>query len=271
VANRYSRFLKAEIAPYLRSRSKKPWHRQVKELRALWDRYDFPPYHYFKHRLYEREAPAEVLDYVPPEIIGRFQRAANPRAYMRIVSDKLETNRILAEHGLPCVATLFSITRSGAILNAVGQQVSADAAVASLHRRDGEVFIKPIDSGVGKGALAKAVESVNLEFFETTRNVVVQPLMQNHPALSRLFAGSLNTIRIDTLVDGEHCIVNAACLKVGTGDSRLDNWGRPRMGGPYMRSIRTRACVSREWRFPAGVKCWMSHGVPRWHCARTSL
>jgi len=226
MVSRYARFLEAEVAPYLRSPSKKPVWVQVRELRALWGRYNFPPYHYFKHRLYERGSHTDVLDYVPPEVIGRFQRHSNPHEHLQIVSDKLETNRILATHGLPCVATLFFVTRSGTVKDAIGREVSVEAAVESLHLRGGEIFIKPVDSGAGKGAFASAAAKVDCELLGAARNAVVQPLLRNHPILDRLFAGSLNTVRIDTLIDGDVCIINAACLKVGNGDAQVDNWAR---------------------------------------------
>jgi len=224
--NRYLKFLSLEVEPYLRSGSKKPLGLQAKELRALWQRYRCPPYHYFKHRLYERDAHPQVLDYVPPEVIGRFQRHANPKEKLRMLADKLETCRALAAEGIPCAATLFSITRSGQIVDATGREVSADAAVETLRLRGGEVFVKPIDGGVGDGASAVPVESIGPEFFSVARNIIVQPLIRNHPVLDRIFPGSLNTIRLDTLLDGETCSITGACLKIGTGRSQVDNWAK---------------------------------------------
>src|SRR5271169_4681249 len=155
MANRYLKFFDAEVAPYFRCRTKKRLSLQFREMEALWNLYHCPPYHYFKHRLYERGSHPRVLDFVPPEIINRFQRYANPKAAIRIVADKIKTNRALAAHGVPHVATLFSVDNLGRVMDPDGRAVSADIAAAALDRRGGDVFIKPIDSGVGYGASMK--------------------------------------------------------------------------------------------------------------------
>jgi hypothetical protein len=224
LANRYFKLFDAEFAPYLRCRTKKRLPLQIREMQGLWSRYRCPPYHYFKHRLYERGSHPRVLDYVPPELVNRFQRYANPKEEIRIVADKVKTNQALAAHGVAHVATLFSVDNSGRVMDPDGRAVSADIAAAALGRRGGDVFIKPIDGGVGYGASVRPGAALNPQFFETARNIVIQPVIRNHPDVARIFAGCLNTVRIDTLIDGEDCVINAALLKVGTGAAQVDNW-----------------------------------------------
>jgi len=226
MSNRYLKFLSLEVAPYLRSRTKKPLSRQLQEMRALWRRYHCPPYHYFKHRLYERESHSKVLDYVPPELIGRFQRFANPKEKLHMLADKRQTCRILAAAGIPCVADLFSVSASGQVMDAAGQTVSIDAAAASLRKRGGHVFVKPIDGGVGDGASLRPAEEIAEQLFGAARHVIIQPVICNHPVLAHIFPGSLNTIRLDTLLDGDRCSIAGACLKLGTGHSQVDNWAK---------------------------------------------
>ena len=226
MTNRVLKFLRLEAEPYLRSRSKKPWGRQLREMRALWQRYHCPPYHYFKHRLYEREARAGVLDYIPPELVGRYQRFANPKEKLTLLADKRETCRALAAARIPCVADLFSVSRSGQVMDGAGRAIPVDLAAAQLRERGGSVFVKPIDGGVGNGASARLAGEVADELFTTARHVIIQPVLHNHPLLARLFPHSLNTVRLDTLLDGDRCFITGACLKLGTGRSQVDNWAK---------------------------------------------
>ena len=225
MTNPYVRFLSSEVTPYLRSRRKKKLTLQLREMQSLWRQYRCVPYHYFKHRLYESPIRTDVLEYVPPAVIERFQLAVNPRAHKRLLWHKLETNRAVAAHGVPCIETLYHVTAEGELTDGAGTSCSIEAAVQALRARNRDVFVKPIDDGVGNGASRVSAGAIGPELF-ARRKIVVQPRVENHPILQGLFPGTLNTIRVDTLLDGEECVVNAACLKIGTGAAPVDNWAR---------------------------------------------
>jgi len=225
-ANPYIRFLSAEVLPYLRSPRKKGIGQQLRETRALWRKYQCVPYHYFKHRLYEHEsALGDEIDYVPPAVIQSFQLSANPREHMRLLFDKLETNRAVAVNGVPSIETLFYVDPEGRITDGAGAPTTAEAAAGFLRQRGGDAFVKPIDDGVGKGAFRISAAAVEPSLF-AKRKIVVQPRVRNHPELARIFPKTLNTIRVDTLLDADECVINAACLKVGTGEAHVDNWAQ---------------------------------------------
>lgn len=227
VSNRYLKFLNSEAAPYFASRAKKPLDRQLREIHALWRRYHCLPYHYFKHRLYEHGARIDVLNYFPPELVGRFQRFVNPIENAKLLHDKRETCSALRAAAVPCVSDLLSVSRSGEIFDATGQSMPAQVAAKALTEHGAFVFVKPIDGGVGNGASRRRTEEVANELLSgVARNVVVQPVLHNHPILHQIFPGALNTIRVDTLVDGNECWITAACLKVATGQAQVDNWSK---------------------------------------------
>lgn len=226
MASRYLRFLKAEVAPYLRTPRKKPLGSQLGELRALWGRYHYPPYHYFKHRLYEQGRTERLIDYFPPALIQRFQESANPRTALRMLYDKLESNRILAGRGLRCIETLFHVDAQGTVFDGGGRQVSIEAAVERLRGRGADAFVKPIDDGVGNGAFVLRAGAIGPALFERASKIVIQPMIANHPRIERLAPGVLNTVRFDTFIDGAECVINAACLKVGCARAQVDNWAK---------------------------------------------
>ena len=226
MSNRYQRFLKAEVWPYFRCRDRKPLHQQWREARALGAAYHCAPYHYFKHRLYERGAREDVLGYVPPILVQRFQEDFNPPSHLHMVIDKLETNRILGKLGVPCIETLFSIDGDGTVRRGDGATIDAATAASQLNRLEGMVFAKPIDWGVGEGAHRVRAADIKPAFLATLRKVVIQPVLRNHPVIDAIYAGALNTVRIDTLVEDGQCTLTAAYLKVGQGTMQIDNWAK---------------------------------------------
>lgn len=226
MSNRYQRFLKAEVWPYFRCRNRTSLRQQWREARALWAAYHCAPYHYFKHRLYERGARPDFLGYVPPLLVQRFQEDFNPPSHLHMVIDKLETNRILGKLGVPCIETLFSIDADGTVRRGDGATIDAVAAASALNRIDGMVFIKPVDWGVGEGARRMRASTIEPTQLAKLRNFVIQPVLRNHPTIDAIYAGALNTVRIDTLVEDGQCTLTAAYLKVGQGDMQVDNWVR---------------------------------------------
>lgn len=224
--NKYRKFLSTEVIPYIYSK-KKPISQQFKELWSAWRYYKYIPYQYFKHRLYEAGNPYDYLGYVPPKIIDHFQLKANPEACMHLIDDKSETDKILRAQGIPCAGTTLLVDESGALMDGLGNLLpSIDEALAILAEGPDDLFIKPIDGGVGNGTFVLNKADIDTKFLKTARNILIQPQLKNHPDLGKIFNGSLNTVRIDTLIDGHDVALTAACLKVGTGKAIVDNWAK---------------------------------------------
>ena len=98
-----------------------------------------------------------------------------------------------------------------------------------LLKTEPEVIVKPTqESGSGR----------NIRFFDTTSdfneligilsghdddNLIVQRIVKQHYELAKMHPSSLNTVRIYTVMldDGVHFL--SASLKMGAGDSRIDN------------------------------------------------
>jgi Sugar-transfer associated ATP-grasp len=227
--NQYVEFLQTEIRPYFGSRERKSFRQQWREARALWARYRCVPYHYFKHRLYERSARPDFIDYLPAKLVQRFRLDRNPRSHVRMLNDKLETIRVLAGTGVRCVDTLFSVSAGGTVLRGSGAAVGADTAAEELRGYGGTLFVKPIDARGGFGAFSITAAEIDAALIESMRNVVIQPVLRNHPIIDALYAGALNTVRVGSFVDDGRCILIAACLRVAQGNAVVDNWSQGSM------------------------------------------
>lgn len=218
----YVEFLQTEIWPFLGSSERKPLRQQWRETRELWAKYRCVPYHYFKHRLYQRSARLEFLDYLPAKLVQHFRMHHNPRSHARMLDDKLRTVQALAHTGVRCVETLFSIDADGILLRD-GVAVEADVAAAALRGRGGSLFLKPIDSRAGLGARVIEAADIQPALLESMRNLLIQPVLSNHPAITCVYDGSLNTVRLVSLVENGRYSTIAACLRVGCGGAMVDN------------------------------------------------
>jgi len=224
--DQYLEFLQTEIRPYFGSRERKPLRQQWREVRALWTKYHCFPYHYLKHRLYERSARPEFIDYLPARLVQRFRRDHNPRSLVRMLNDKLETMRVLAGTGVRCVETLCSVDAQGVIRRDDGTAVEAGVVTAALRRQGERLFVKPIDARAGYGAFGIQASEVTTAWLEPLRNVVVQPALRNHPVIEALYPGALNTLRVGSFVENGRCTLFAACLRVGRGQAIVDNYSQ---------------------------------------------
>ncbi|MFO1468117.1 MAG: sugar-transfer associated ATP-grasp domain-containing protein [Steroidobacteraceae bacterium] len=199
---------------------------QWREARALRAKYRCFPYHYLKHRLYERSARTDFLDYLPARLVRHFRRLHNPRSQMHLLNDKQETTRIVGSAGIRCVETLLSIQADGTIRRGDGANAEPGAAAEVLRRQGGDLFVKPIDSRAGLGAFRIAAASIDTAWVGSMRNVLIQPALRNHPLIDSLYAGSLNTLRMVTFVEEGRCVLIACCLKMGRGKTVVDNYNQ---------------------------------------------
>ncbi len=219
----FPRVLDTIIRPYLRSRSRKPYTTQVREMAALYRAYRYVPYHYFKHDLYSRAAPENLLDHIPPRILYAYIRSLNPDEGVRIVRNKITFRQVLSAHGLPVVTEVFHIDRQGRIFDAVGASIEAAEARALALAQDGDLFVKPIDGTHGAGAFRLAPADMAGDFPAGWQNILVQPALRQHHVLAAIYPHALNTVRIDTLRTETGVIHNAAILRMGSGGAVVDN------------------------------------------------
>jgi hypothetical protein len=176
-----------------------------------------------KHRLYQRSAPPDFIDYLPAKLMQRFRRDRNPRSHVSMLNDKLETVRVLAQTGVRCIETLLSVNAAGTIQRRDGAAITADTAAESLREYGGTLFVKPIDSRKGYGAFRVRAAEIDAASIASLRNVVIQPAMRNHASIETLNASALSTVRVGSFVEDGRCTLLAAFLRVAQGDAVVDN------------------------------------------------
>ena len=215
-------FLRDEVAPWLGSSARKPYGRQAREMSELWRAYRYLPYQYLKTGLYSRHAEAEARDYLPPRLIHAYLRSINAARDVRLTKDKIAFRQALAGKGLPVVTELFQVDVAGRILDAELQPIDAAAARALIEAEGQDVFVKPTDGTWGRDAFILGRAEIG-DFPAGRRNIIVQPVLRQHPDLAALYPHAINTVRIDTLRTEAGVISNAAVLRVGIGGAVVDN------------------------------------------------
>lgn len=239
------RFSKDEIPAYLTRRAKKPVRQQAAELRKLYQKYRFPPYHYLKHRMYWRAFDGDPADYPPPELLHRVRDRLNPRHAIDKAEDKVRFASVMKEAGVPVPRDLFLIARDG-VRDMEGGSLPLSAAAGRLAASGvRSVFIKPRHGGMGRFTFKLDVKPdglrhgsrivtesalASLLFSWKTparwKEFLVQDTVEQHPVLQAMNSAAVNTIRIDTLVEGGTVRHNGAALRVGSGVGVTDNWAK---------------------------------------------
>ena len=100
--------------------------------------------------------------------------------------------------------------------------------VIRLISAEPEVIIKPSqESGSGRGIQFfnhNQLEEIKQYILDSSEsNYIIQSIVKQHPALENVHAGSLNTIRVCTILleDGVHVL--SSVLRMGVDKSRIDN------------------------------------------------
>jgi len=88
-------------------------------------------------------------------------------------------------------------------------------------KRHGSFFAKPIDQCEGYGVRRidtdEATDMRALFDELTAMNMVFEPVIKNHPVIAAFHPGSLNTLRVCTMREGDEVNVFAAFLRTGNG------------------------------------------------------
>lgn len=115
----------------------------------------------------------------------------------------------------------------GIYLDSDYQIISREKCLERILEND-EVICKPTqESGSGRGILFWNNSQIKeIEDFlndSSNKDFIVQQLICQHDALSKINPTSVNTIRICSLLRPDKVVVLSSCLRMGVGASRVDN------------------------------------------------
>lgn len=210
-----------ELVPLIKTRPKKSYVRQLREIVHLWRLYGTLPSQYLRAQLYRLDA-GDIEKYLPYRVLENFQKQTSRTPQVRILNDKLLFAREMRKEGVPCIRTL-GVVSPHELLDDAGEPMEE----AGLIRRAGEkpVFVKPVSGHFGGDAFRlEKLDGEAIARLRATRiRYLVQPAAEQCPELAALHPQSLNTVRLATWNNGSDVRLIAAALKIGHGGSQVDN------------------------------------------------
>ena len=99
---------------------------------------------------------------------------------------------------------------------------------AAFIRAHGQVMIKATSLSCGKGITKYVYDPADdlQALYEANRDMLLEQVVAQHPALAAFNPGSTNVPRLNTMVDGQGNVhIFSAFLRTGTGEAVVDNMG----------------------------------------------
>ena len=188
------------------------------------------PYNW--HKLYQSFTGKFDALYFP-EILytTKLEVLMNPRHICRVLSDKNLLNTLFKDDYVKVPKTIVANAR-GYLYDQNHKPISKKKMLEILHDA-GEIMIKPtINTDSGRGITMHNIqdgvdllsgESVNSLIAKLKDNYVVQEKLVAHPAYAKLYAQSINTIRVVTYIVADSVNHAPLYMRIGRGGRFVDN------------------------------------------------
>jgi hypothetical protein len=215
-------------------KSRKTIRRELELIRNYWD---YPPYHYYRYRLYEKKlSDDQLLDYIPPFY---FYTIYLPNIYkdldLTILEDKIVTHKFFIEKNIPTAKTV-AFVQNQKIFDVNGVQLSTDRFLKLIRSLEAEkFFIKPTRGKGGNGIFiivkkndqlylndSRLTEQELFKRFKKCDYIIEEGIIQR-PDISVLNPSSVNTLRIITQVNNGESKISVAVLRIGRNSMFVDN------------------------------------------------
>lgn len=220
--------------------------RQLTDMLILYSRHGFLPESYYNYRFYQRKIPLCqcINGFVSDK--DRYRRLGTVNNdYRDVLRNKWLFHKIYSLHAIPVPQYYGNYHGKRGTWNDGSSLCGAKDIEAGIRReRYDSMVAKPVvGSGGNRVYIFPRVQlGRDVDFFDGSgrhwtaqtladqigdRDYIFEARVEQHPDLSAVYPGSLNTVRIITLSDGQKVIPWAAVLRAGTRFSgSVDNWGQ---------------------------------------------
>ena len=195
-----------------------------KEAKAFWDKYKSVPMIY--HNFYTVKNGEFHKEYIPDEIYYNYiQPHFNNYRLAKALDNKCYYNKMFSGIAQPKLVAY----RLNGFWYIDDQVASNFEDVYNVLKDEKEVFIKRAsDSGGGHGVKYLNCDGLTPEYLEKeikdfTGDIAIQRGITQHEVLGKINPSSVNTIRIITLLEKEGAKVLSVILRMGVGETKVDN------------------------------------------------
>lgn len=184
-----------------------------KKIRACHKRYDWEPEEYFAFH-YEILTAQERWDYISEREHVRMANSFNTKESAAILFDKWKTYEVLKPF-FKRKACLF-------------RGLIDEENFCSLLKESGRLIIKPLAGSFGIGIKIVESESTDKDFIQNLASeyplgFIAEQIIEQTPEMSQLHPESVNTLRIHTLRFGDQVEIFHPYIRIGRGNSIVDN------------------------------------------------
>ena len=186
---------------------------------------------YFKlnpvfHRFYTEKTGEYCVEYIPDDKwFTDIDRFFNNREKAKILDHKSYYERMFMGVDVKHPQTILH--RVNNLWYNQKMEVISFTEVENLVKNEEVLFVKVSSASCGGRGVKYIAGSTILDDFKKETNncldVVVQKPIKQHPELYKVGANSINTLRIVSLLSKEGVKVYSAILRMGIGESKLDN------------------------------------------------
>ncbi|WP_164508647.1 sugar-transfer associated ATP-grasp domain-containing protein [Halomonas aestuarii] len=172
--------------------------------------------------------PSGIYDYLKIyrlRVRGCKRVLVNGKSYdaTLLFRNKLYLNSLLSYSGMPVCEDL-GLIEAGKVRQLDGKAVEfADRLLAG----GGGLFVKPVmGTGGRRCALIRSSDDPRVSsYLSSTGPYLLQRPLEQHEAMSALYPGAINTVRVVTVLQGRgDPIPYCAVLRIGCDGSMVDNW-----------------------------------------------
>lgn len=250
----FSRIRQAHMKRLVRKLKKKQTEKWVlskemeRDARNFWSRYKNVPMIY--HNFYTEKYGEFHKEYIPDEIYYNYIQPY----FNNYRKSKVLDNKCYYQQMFPDISQPKLVAKR---LNGFWYQdteLITKEQVSSLLTLEDEVFIKiATGSGGGHGVKYLDCRDFRAEDFENLLkdfpgDIAIQQGIKQHESLAKINPSSVNTIRIITLLTKEETIILSAILRMGVGDTKVDNSssGGMTVGIDKNGRLKKNACVDKR-------------------------
>ncbi len=185
------------------------------------------------HKLYETINGVFKHDYFPDFLFAtELEPKLNNYIYARLYSDKSLTELLYSKSEKLLMPKTYLVNSSGVWYDYKRRPINKDQVNDSLFNL-GEAIIKPtIGGNSGKGIMfcdfingEDINKDTSIDYLVNSdyKDFIIQEKMVQHSSFSALYPNSINTIRIITYIANGKVHHSDLCLRIGTGNSKVDN------------------------------------------------
>ncbi len=196
-----------------------------KEIKSFWNQYKSVPNLY--HNFYTEKNGEFYKEYIPDEIYYNYvQPYFNNYRLAKALDNKCYYQKMFSGVAQPKLVA-YRMNGFWHIDDKIVYEGLKD--VYSVLQKEKEVFIKrATDSGGGHGVKYLNCQGLNLEQLEDEikgfiGDIAIQRGITQHEVLAKINPASVNTIRLITLLEKESAKVLSVILRMGVGDTKVDN------------------------------------------------